>query len=532
MAQLTGQLTGTTGDDSFVAQINNAEAVNNSAALFNATLNALEGSDRIEGIADQTFDETPNATATGIRQSTLTAGNGNDSFVGSARMAGDSPDSGGTASSYGLFGGSLSGQFGDDRFTFSATSERADSVTAIGVSGAVVDGGQGSDSFLLDSRALRGGRATQVGNAIGAQDSTINSGADADTFVIRATAGVSNAFETLQPMLSTGVERGQINANSGNDSINISANSQGNITASRGTVGAQILGGDGADTINIEAKAQPFAKVSGLLTATAVGADSRSWVNGGEGNDAITISAEGSGNFGSSGTVSGYGVKDSGVIGGLGSDTITITGRSSGNDKALAYGVANAEVNGGAGDDVIELKAVAASAANTLEAYGAFQSTVAGGDGNDSITLSSDTTALSGPGGYGAFGSQIYGGNGDDFIRVQAFGRDGVATFSTGAATYDIQDTLIFGDAGNDAFEVGIGSGTIQGGEGNDIAILKYFNAKTMKLTAIDGGIQVSGTQNRAGLDGAWSQKILGVEKYLVGEVTYTNADISEILTV
>ena len=59
-----------------------------------------------------------------------------------------------------------------------------------------------------------------------------------------------------------------------------------------------------------------------------------------------------------------------------------------------------------------------------------------------------------------------------------------------------------------------MGSGTIRGGAGIDVAVLDYFNADTMKITAIDGGIQVSGSQAKTSIDGSttpilaiWSQR-------------------------
>ena len=58
---------------------------------------------------------------------------------------------------------------------------------------------------------------------------------------------------------------------------------------------------------------------------------------------------------------------------------------------------------------------------------------------------------------------------------------------------------------------MGLGSGTILGGEGFDTAILDFFSFDTMTLETIEGGLRVSGSLDKSGQTRNWTQEIFDV---------------------
>lgn len=137
--------------------------------------------------------------------------------------------------------------------------------------------------------------------------------------------------------------------------------------------------------------------------------------------------------------------------------------------------------------------------------YRLFQGSAKGGMGNDRLNVVGRGSVK----GYGGFQAAIEGGAGDDLIMVSG-------------TTLGIVDSLINGGDGNDVFNVGTGSGTIEGGIGTDRINLSYFDATTMQITRLDSSsLEIVGTQDNQGNDNAWVQKIFNVERYQIGVQIY-----------
>lgn len=226
----------------------------------------------------------------------------------------------------------------------------------------------------------------------------------------------------------------------------------------------------------------------------------------------IAITAQGS-----AASFTSYAVSGGTVKGGSGTDEITLNASGGGFGRVTAIAAFNADINAGNDDDRIEL--IASGSSQTVTAAGAQGSTIKGGNGNDTISFRISGNALNGRESAAIISSEVYGNGGNDTITatVEA-GSSGSSSF----ADYDIVDALVFGGSGDDTFDVGIGNGTLQGNSGTDTAILDYFNNDTMDVTAIAGGVRITGSQTRNGTEGTWSQDIVSTENYQVNGVLYT----------
>lgn len=233
-------------------------------------------------------------------------------------------------------------------------------------------------------------------------------------------------------------------------------------------------------------------------------------IEGGDGNDAFTISGGRGERFGGI----GHGVLQASVNGGNGDDAFTITGSGGsggGGGVAEGYGVSQASINGGSGNDSFTISGDAGSP-STGAAYGVYQSSVNGGDGDDSFTITGYSRAGS-PQivGYGVAESAIYGESGNDFFAISG-------------TTFDIKDVLISGGEGNDTFDTGIGQGTVDGGSGgNDLIFLNFFDAQTMSIKVLGkNDLQITGTVDGQGNSLSWTQNILNMEQFQVGSNLFT----------
>jgi hypothetical protein len=516
MPQLTGLQTGTEQGDSFIGSLDVITAAAD-AGILNATVKALGGNDTIEGSAKLVPTVMGlTLTATGISQSQIEAGSGDDTVLATGIGAGffegfalRGPRYSGTGIGYGVSGGLVTGGDGNDNLSFSGTGKDGRELIGIGALATQIEGAAGADTITINGIASGSSDSGVSGTATGAANATVSGGDQRDVIGITATAqlgGYSGSF----PALVKGVDQGFINGDGGDDSIAIAATGRGTGSTVSAISQSQVKGGGGNDTLSLTSKSDQAITRAFSTTdiSLSVGADSNSLIQGGLGNDVITLTAEANG-----ANANAYGASGSQVQGGNGSDKITLSAKGGSFGRSTVFAALNAQIDGGADNDVIELSATTNSQIAT--AASANKSTIRGGGGDDTLLFKFIGTAAGGSA-TGILESKIYGDSGNDTIRVEA------APF----ASFDIVDSLIFGGAGDDTFDVGIGKGTIQGDTGNDTAILNYLNAQTMDVVAIADGIQISGSQTKSGTAGEWKQDILGIERFQVGDTVYSAADL------
>ena len=323
--------------------------------------------------------------------------------------------------------------------------------TDIGTNGAATfTGGAGDDSVTFNTAIFVGYNAGAAGQVLG--------DAGADTIVLDYIfVGYSGA--------------GTISGGADNDSIVIQNDSR--IGQHAGSTG-QVLGDAGADTITLNQSSvgrSGAGTVSGgadndsivleNITFVARDAGSRGQVLGDAGADTITLD-RGYVGFQGAGTVDG----------GEGNDSITLS------TSLLGSGAgATGQVLGDAGDDVITLdnSNVGLSGAGTVD----------GGEGNDSIAMSNNSQI----GRFAGSTGQVLGDAGADTITLDRsyVGFDGAGTVDGGAGNDSIQlgnlsavglnagsTGQVLGDAGDDIITLtggpvgGAGAGTVSGGDGND----------------------------------------------------------------
>ena len=210
-----------------------------------------------------------------------------------------------------------------------------------------------------------------------------------------------------------------------------------------------ILGTGVGDTVNVALDGLTVhATLNGTTRSFARAEIASLYINGYEGNDAITV---------------GDGLSGVTIYGGTGNDTIT-----SGSGDDVIYG--------GDGDDRIF-----SQAGNDSVYGGRGADSITGGAGNDSLI-----------GGDGS--DTILGGFGDDYIEGKGkadtiYGGDGSDTILGGAGDDYIEgkgkaDT-IYGGVGNDTILGGAGNNMIYGDDGDDRIFA--FNSTSFRDT-IDGG--------------------------------------------
>ncbi|OYD86969.1 calcium-binding protein [Nostoc sp. 'Peltigera membranacea cyanobiont' 213] len=209
------------------------------------------------------------------------------------------------------------------------------------------------------------------------------------------------------------------------------------LSANASTGDNLLSGGDGNDSLDISGS---------YINRPSYSSDSRTTGNntllGGAGNDTLS----GSGSTG-----------DNLLSGGDGNDSLNISGYyySSFNYSEDSRSTGNNTLLGGAGNDTLS---GSGSTGNNL---------LSGGDGNDYLDISGSDPTLS------IVNNTLNGGAGDDTLD---------ATNAKG-------NNLLSGGDGNDSFNLGITSSgdvpsdlatqTVNGGNGNDLLSMYYFNATT-----------------------------------------------------
>lgn len=512
MPRLTGSQTGTSQSDLFAGDVQIVDLTANTreGGIVSAIIDGLDGNDGIQGIVSLTAASDISVTARAIDFSTITdSGFDDDSFAATATATGFNGL--GRAFGYGVYAGSIEGGNGDDSFNLSGTAKSANVMKGVGVAFTTIDGGGFNDTISISGSAFTNLSGPSSATAYGTEGAVVRGGSGKDTIEIDVIAktGADGSRATANAI---GVKNDWVLGDGDDDRISVSVNSKGETKAfAKGALNANVYGGDGFDNIALTATSDGFGG-----DGWAAGIDGSTVVFGGNSGDVIGIKGVANGGDRTSGDGRAFGVRTASVFGGEGNDAMFITAEATGISRARAYGIFKSKdnVTGGTGDDRIIVSATATETTGRgrAMAYGLYESDVFGAEGNDQIVVTSTTRSASGKGGVGAFKSQIVGGAGNDSIQVKALER----------AAFDIQDSLIFGGDGDDKLDVGMGSGEIKGGAGNDLAILDYFNADTMTIAAVGGAVRVSGTQTKSGFNKSWSQDIFDVESFQVGESVYT----------
>jgi Ca2+-binding RTX toxin-like protein len=437
---------------------------------------------------------------------------------------------------------------------------------AVGMTNADINTGTGADNVgILSNTSV----PFESSNNTALQNSFIETDADNDVITVKADGAASKSTNTgiRLATLSAGTGDDTIQVNSfsnggtaearitssdigidqstllggeGQDVISISSENPsqseggGDDTTSTGTKGSSsIQGGVGSDRITVRAKAETGPAISNPGSATAKGISDGTVLEGGEGDDIIDLSAQSSaggvsfippdGFNTTGGTAQSYGAIDASIFGDAGKDSIKITSSAQStrnSPDSLSYGVFNSTIDGGNDDDLIEIKAVGsptAKEATNSTHHGAVGSTIYGGLGSDTIDISAvqaDNVKAS----AGALNSTIDAGDGGDSVKLRGI-------------KFDIQDSLILGGGGDDAFDTGMGAGTVLGGSGIDLLKLDFFDADTMSIEQQGAdGLKITGTADKTDAAANWSQSIFEVESYEVAGTVYNAADVVNLL--
>ncbi|MGI9657533.1 MAG: beta strand repeat-containing protein, partial [Gaiellaceae bacterium] len=424
-------------DDATIAGGSSSNTIDASSATFGVTLTGNNGNDVLTG---------------GSGADTLNGNNNNDTLTGGP---GDDTINGGGGSDTLIE--QRSGDVGLSNAQFTAGSE-TDSLS--GINSAVITGDGGSQDIDANTftgtatLAGAGGNDTLTG---GSGSDTLDGGSGNDTLnggssgsdVVRAT-GVTSAVLTptgfTAPGLGTdtlsGMNRANLTATGGNDLIDASAWTAGNVTANGlagnddirgGSAGDTLTGGPGNDSIagnggtdtlvetltGAGSAALSNTSLTGLLGTDALSSIERATINGSTGADSISAAG-----FTGIATLDGRGGDDGYTIALAGSGVFSVS------DSGGTGGDATT-VQTGPGADTVNVTATqVARGAETVGLSGIEGRAVDLGDGNDSATVS------------GAHGA-VLGGPGDDSINVQAVAAPGLT---------------VDGNEGSDATNVAFGN--------------------------------------------------------------------------
>ena len=288
---------------------------------------------------------------------------------------------------------------------------------AAGGPGIVLDGGNGSDTFLF--RGLPTADTLTMGAGLVANGLAANFGNDA--FV---------------DLTGVGFESGTIATGGGNDTVSLAG---GNGTGAASGAGLPINGGDGDDTLT-GGDGSDFLS-GGAGNDTIRGSPGNDTENGGPGSDTFDEGALPNGND----TFNG----GSDVLPAVGIDTVSYASRPSSIFVTIETSASGAvtpddgQVGSGETDNIVDdVEVVTGSAFNDTLTCGSLNCTLNGGAGVDILTGGLGNDTLNG----GAGNDTITGGLGDDVLN----GDGDTDTFNEGNA-----------DSGSDTFSGGSGRDTI-----------------------------------------------------------------------
>lgn len=528
MAQLTGNLRGTDRADIFLGAETVVGTEGNlfAAGIRNAAIEAFSGNDSIEGIGAATLEDDANGSsgsiveAYGILSSRILTGAGDDVVTAQGTAAAGSTASSATIRGYGLAGGLIDGEDGNDRIIVAglANTEGSDFFDPVksqnsaslgyGLYQATVAGGNGNDAIDITGTggSSAGFARDQIGTGYGLLQSAVTGDGGNDVITIRGTGAEGGV-----PSLSTGygVSDGSVDGNEGDDKITIIAQGLALGTSgspdfgtafSYGVFNGRVSGGVGIDTITVNAtsvgsRTNAPSTSYGLFNAT---------IDGGADADAITVTSESraiSLRF-NNGDNASNGIFQSAVNGGSGDDRLIINSASfPGTFDTMSNGIFQSAVNGGSGNDTIRISAnsdgsVVRSALFASTAIAASNSSVQGGTGNDAIDVTANAAAYIFLSRVTAtadslFAVTVEGGSGNDTIRISSTAEAlSLLSFTTLLSTsYGVRSSSVLGNEGNDTIDItsrassspfsaetatervaayGASNSTIDGGSGND----------------------------------------------------------------
>lgn len=356
------------------------------------------------------------------------------------------------------------GGTGDDTIAFNAVFSDTN-FTAFGTLHVsdyyIQNGGDGNDSLAVMQDLNRTNLATFT-SAYGYAGVYQDGAAGDDT--ISASVDIDMTGSTSGDLFGSGwVYIGDMYGGSGSDSINASAAVLAdNVNPTFGSAYAwafvssvDAFGEAGDDSISLAVTAN--AQAEGYVSAWASAYGNN--LDGGTGNDTISIDLAGSAINSSSSFAYGYGGYGARIHGGEGADAINLDASIRvTNSSGYAYGSLDNElvITGGDGADAIDID-------DSVNVHGAFSGASAYvfvdhemflGDGDDAVTMNSIATA-SATSGY-VLGSvngsvDIYAGSGNDTISISVTGS---ASGGTTASGFAVLEGNIHGDKGNDAISL------------------------------------------------------------------------------
>ena len=368
---------------------------------------------------------------------------------------------------------------------------------------------EGNESFFLQLTSVTGagigsgsGVATITNNDVAPLGDTLSGSAGNDTLLGGAADDFLNGDAGNDLLLANGgndtVLGGSgvdtINGGDGNDSLDgqggadevesgagddtiVSGNASGNdtITNASGADGVVVTYGIAADTVTITQSPIPVGGTMGLFTitngATKLTIDSsisQVTVNGGNGNDTITV--------GDLDTVCRASLV---VQGGDGNDLLTALNAKTGQIRI--------RIEGGDGNDTV----LGGLGADTLDG-GAGNDRVKGGDGNDQLEGGTGSDSINGENGN----DTLLGGDSNDTLVG-----DGADTLGG-----DAGDDLLRGGLGNDVLNGGTGNDTARGGDGDDTASGGDGNDSLLGESGLDS---LSGDLGNDTLDGGRNNDVI-----------------------
>ena len=402
------------------------------------------GDGGFEAASLKTFAGVHVGTYLGIESYDITGSSGDDKFI--VRTGGDSILRGGDGNDYldsRGFGDSLFGDAGDD--------------ILVGGPQSNIDGGSGTDTLVWEwdtSRFFGSARTLILNNASeGSSDGTSSSG--------HAIKGMErllmlNSSDSNDKIIGGALDD-VIKGGDGNDTLT-GLGGDDRITAGQG--GDTVYGGDGNDFIDITDTAvesvltETYTYFVAGVETTGTRAIAGDVAYGGAGND--SISATNTASF---------------IDGGTGNDTISIsnggyrgafiTEVQGGDGNDFITGSAEGELIV-AGNDARRLVGATRNAPDLRDDYGLDDDYVFGYGGNDEIWGGRGNDYLVG----GAGTDTIHGGTGQDYIA-------GAAPFIDSAT--DSDPDMLYGDEGDDEIEVAYRA-TADGGEGTDMLTIRGSN--------------------------------------------------------
>ena len=318
-----------------------------------------------------------------------------------------------------------------------------DTISASAINRAVVlNGGAGNDTLTggTGNDTLSGGAGKDSLNG-GAGIDTVAETTANDVMMLTNTQLTGNGTDRL-----TNIERALLSGTAGNETLDASAFTLGNVT---------LLGGAGNDTL-----------IGGAFTGAADGDELNDSLDGGAGVDVAR-------QF-SSAMLQDF-TADTNVVRGAGNDRWTLIeglhfigiGNAKMKLDALEF-IGSVTLSGGTGDDELiggsRNNVLNGNAGNDTLTGGNTADMLSGGAGNDSLVGNGGSDLLNGQAGS----DTLRGNAGDDHLIGEAgndklFGGSGNDLMDGGAGS-----DVLTGESGDDSINGGEGSDAISGGDGND----------------------------------------------------------------